>query len=196
MRLFAIVLFVLHCACSSTVIAMTPAEKNTQCVSLARGAWSYAYDTEAESLAQLYLDKAGLGYVPVVCLGHPPLGYTVFAQAQEISVSAQSYLFIHINAEMRLELFDELRGLIAHEVAHQVLPESRLCGKYYLDRKYDMYTTCEHTVDALGESWGRKGDVRRALIFLVQYIQRTDAGSSSEGGLLLDLLDRRIKLLE
>ncbi len=175
---------------------MTPTEKHAHCAKILGSAWTYASDVEAETFAEKNLRDAGLAdTTPVICFGLPPPGELLFAAGHGFEYKGKKYLFIMINADMRIVLFDELRGLIGHEVAHLVAPRGFRCNDLLQSGNHAAFIECEHEVDAWGEQLAGKGQVSRTLAWVIRYTESLHGTSDPSINAVMGGMRRRIFLL-
>jgi hypothetical protein len=183
-------------AFSSATFGMDSARANAWCKQLfGISAVRSTGDTEADTLTREFLRMANLNVEPVVCITNNQYELDV-AQSTKITSGSESYFFIALDARFRMEIKGELRGVIAHEVAHIPLTSMGTCGGFLRRNEDDRYVSCESSVDLLAESWAGKGEVARSLSFVSTYIQEFYGEAYPGAKSFLSYVKKRIWLLE
>lgn len=163
--------------------------------------WSASIDLEAEQLASEFLREGRINAIPVICSG-TPADHSTIAASQKRSHGFETYFFFAFHGEFRLAIGDELRGVIAHEVAHEVVAPRGPCGKRssagsgWSDEEFREYILCESRVDRAAAGWVGKQEMIRALLFTIGHVQRAYGHRDMDGNRLVQGLELRIWNLE
>ncbi len=146
--------------------------------------WEYSPDQEVEKIAREIIEKAGHHFVPVVCVGDG--GRHTLAGSKRMEHGGRSYYVMGFNREFRRHLGENLRGVIAHEVAHASFPDGLCFGGSIED-----YTACELGVDKEGERIVGKGVIARAHEAILRIIEKTRVPPTENDLITLRILRAR-----
>lgn len=196
--MFRSFLFALICAFAlvgnSTAAVLTPTELDQHCQKFFRDSgWRTTQDDAVTSFGAEFLDKVGIRATPIVCSSGP--GYPELLQSHLFYSGFQTYFFIGVNGEMRIEVSDELRGMIAHEVAHLRSDRGVSCGRELNEFGLERYIACENRADHFADVLAGEGNMALALEWVIQYLKNIH-GPNDEGiNATISVLHRRIFLL-
>lgn len=156
--------------------------------------WTITEDTEATALATRFLAQAGIRATPIICSAPETVEDPVISR--RISAGFETFFFVGIRADFRLEIGEELRGVIAHEVGHQLTDGTVTCWKY-LEVMHDpeRYVECEHAADRAADLLAGRGQMKRSLEWLHRFLVATLGARELAHRDELFLIQRRIFLL-
>lgn len=152
--------------------------------------WHRGHDDDVERWSREFLSTANIRAIPIVCSGAPAFVDT--ATSQILSDGFDKYFFIALNADFRLSVGDELRAIVAHEVAHLVTNRGVHCDKR---GSRDAYELCEHAVDKQADSWAGKGSMAHSLNWTARYLEAKNGGNDELFVETIRSVRRRIFLL-
>ena len=179
---------------TSTAAVLSPKELDEHCQKFfGDSGWRTTQDDAVTALSAEFLDKVGIRATPVVCSSGP--GYLELLQSKLFYSGFQTYYFVGVNGAMRLEVGNELRGMIAHEVAHLRADRGVSCGSELKEFGLERYITCEHRSDHFGEVLAGQGSVAFALEWVIRYLEEQYGRDDDGAGATNSVLRRRIFLL-
>lgn len=149
-----------------------------------------SYDVEVVKLSALFLSEIGKTATPVVCSGSID-PYTTVA-SKLVPDGFQTYFLILFDANLRLSVGEEIRGMVAHEVAHIVTDGENACGRM---TSKDAFIDCEHRADKEGNRLAGRGQMARSLTSTLDYLSRTRGEGDLFALQVMTDLRRRIFLL-
>ena len=155
--------------------------------------WTVTQDDEVERYAKEFLATAGVTATPVVCSGIASDDDPV--QSIRASSGFVSYFYIGIRSDFRLAIGEEIRAVIAHEVAHLVTDTDVSCGSFLERRDEGGYIECEHRADQRADTLAGRGQMARTLRWLIGYLRERYGADDRRIGVQLFQLNRRIYLL-
>ncbi len=123
---------------------------------------------EAELVAREFLAKAGIAATPVICSGSGDIFQLAASQMRPYGFDR--YFFIMFDTQFRRAAGSNLRGVIAHEVAHLVARGGTTCNKEIRAYDVDAYVRCEHDVDVAADQLTNPGEVPRMLRWVIHYL--------------------------
>ncbi len=179
------------CAFSTQAATMNSQRAETLCTKFFNGdRWHVSNDTKVKSQSAEFLAKAKIRAIPIVCIGAPDSADT--AASRIFSDGFDEYFFVALNADFRLSIGDELRAIVAHEVAHLVTNRGVHCN----DRgSRDAYELCESAADKQADSWAGKGSMARSLNWTARYLEAKNGGNDELFVETIRSVRRRIFLL-
>lgn len=179
------------CALAAQAAPMDNQRAEALCGKFFKGdKWHASHDAEVKSQSAEFLAKANIRAIPIVCIGAPDSTDT--AASRTFSDGFDEYFFIALNADFRLSIGDELRAIVAHEVAHLVTNRGVHCN----DRgSKDAYELCESAADKQADNWAGKGSMARSLGWTARYLAERNGGNDVTFIETIRSVRRRIFLL-
>lgn len=178
---------------STSAFALTEVGGAELCRTVFGGSgWRMSRDDEVERSVREFTEQARKPATPVVCSGTSPLPY--LAGGRYAYRGFETYFVIAIDGDLRLELMSDIRGIVAHEVAHATTDGESDCASRIVGGRRESYLECEHHADKEGERLAGRGQVARSLRSIIDYL-RHSRPSDGHTQMIISDFERRIFLL-